>query len=423
MYAIILKLKYTLLTAVFGGLVLTMFGCAKKPQEDVDRTDEVMKEQSDAMRDDSIHDFQSDLLALAFETASSIPLEPFIKDRSRCQQAVVDACIELRQPMRAILYADGIDNWRRGLCYANAAYYLVQNGATAEQVREGLELAEKIAALDHGQKWRSDRIKARVAATYLVLGQVQKATGLTQDLVDSEANMDKSLNHSSDKSLTFEDQVKKLDAAIAIENVDVTQQAFYAYAALFDRYYDNPERRDLTEEKIKIAGGRIPVLIRLESLMKLVEYALNHQDSEKALLLLEDTQHLMDQYQWPLEKKIPLSSEIHALRYKAGDTKKALADTDALLELYELEGEKILFTRRIETLLSLAESYQTMGNSTAARFVYKKTFDEIEAYSTVKLRAENLSAIYCSMASKALEPDPELWEFIQAANETLSIEQ
>src|SRR5215813_3973758 len=71
--------------------------------------------------------FQSELLDLAFKTATALPTEPHIKNRSRAQESVVDTCFQLDQPHRAAGYIQGIDNWRRGLAYADLALYCAQH--------------------------------------------------------------------------------------------------------------------------------------------------------------------------------------------------------------------------------------------------------------------------------------------------------
>ncbi len=83
--------------------------------------------------------YQSELLDLAFETATVIPIEPHIKDRSRAQEGVVAACIELAQPVRAVGYTEQIDNWRRGSAYGDLALFCARLGYT-EEAQEYLTL-------------------------------------------------------------------------------------------------------------------------------------------------------------------------------------------------------------------------------------------------------------------------------------------
>src|SRR5262245_54547858 len=56
--------------------------------------------------------FQGELLDFAFDVATAIPIQPHIKDRSRAQEQVVAACLELNLRQRAQGYIERIDNWR-----------------------------------------------------------------------------------------------------------------------------------------------------------------------------------------------------------------------------------------------------------------------------------------------------------------------
>ncbi len=418
-----IEISRLLVVTMFLGLPVFLNGCSKNEPQATNEASAPTAESAPvkAVSDEPIAEFQSRLLDMAFEAASQIPAEPFIKDQCRVQQQVADVCLELHQPLRAVKYADQINNWRRGLLYANAAYYLARQDYPAERIRQGLELAEKIAAIDHGQKWRSDRIKTRIAQTNVLLDNRQQARTISRDLQEGDSQQVMETTAMTGDEDTFDELVKKLDDAIALENMEITQSALYAYANLYDRYYDNPQRRDLAEQRIKEAGGKIPVLIRLEALFKLIESALKRGDNVNARSLVDQTQQLMDSYQWPLEKKIPLAARIFSFRYRAGDAETARNGVDALLAQYKTDGEKILFTRRVETLVPLAEAYQTMDKPAAALTVYTKALQEAETNFKVNLTAEYLSAICCSMAVKAVEPDAELWDQMHQIHKKLSI--
>ena len=67
-----------------------------------------------SLNDLYIEDFQHQLIDLAFESASLIPVKPHIKDRSRKQEEVILACIELGLPNKALGFIPQIENWREG---------------------------------------------------------------------------------------------------------------------------------------------------------------------------------------------------------------------------------------------------------------------------------------------------------------------
>lgn len=385
-------------------LCLSIGGCSEKMP---DNQQLLENKQKKVVSDKPLAEFQTQLLEMAFESASAIPEKPHMKDKCQVQEKVVDTCLGLDQPVRAVKYSDSIKNWRRGLCYANTAYYLAEKGFEADQIQKGLELAEQIAAIDHGQQWRSDRIYARIEQAKQLIDKNQQAVHLIQ----TEAMV------GEDDS--FDELVKKLDDSIALMDIDITLNAFDEYARLFDRFYDYPQRQSLAEERIKTSGGRVPVIIRIEMLIKIAQIAFDHKDSAKALSLTNNAMELMDQYQWPLEKKIPVMSDILTIRFKAGETEKSLADAGALLELYEADSSQVLFTRRVETLLPLAQAYQAMEKSALALSVYKRVVQEIGPNYGVKLCAESVSTICCSLAVNAVEPDTELWLNLRNINNAL----
>ena len=119
-------------------------------------------------------EYRLELLQLAFDAATAMPLNPHIKNRSLAQELVVRACFELDQPSRALRYTKEIADWRRGVGYADFADYCALRGDTSE-VQRYLDLAIEQAqtANDSGeQSWRVDRIRAKIAVTHLRLGQV-----------------------------------------------------------------------------------------------------------------------------------------------------------------------------------------------------------------------------------------------------------
>ena len=104
--------------------------------------------------------------------ATKIPVNPHLRDRSRAQGSVVTACLDLNQPKRAVVYIEKIDDWMRGLEYAELAFYCVRHGDT-DNVQHYLNLAGKAA--DEAEDWRRDKIHVTMARTQAWLGQKKEA--------------------------------------------------------------------------------------------------------------------------------------------------------------------------------------------------------------------------------------------------------
>jgi hypothetical protein len=412
-----IKLKLFIICLVVSSQFLLISGCDSKAKE---KNSAVTKSQaSKTVSDKHIADFQIELLDAAMDVATLIPVKPYIKDRSRAQQAVVEVCLKLDQPVRAVRFSDQIKNWRMGLCYADIAYYLAEEGYGIEQAKKGLEVAEKISNVDAGKKWRTDRIKARIAQAYILLGQPEDAKRFRENLADSEKGKTLQTDAATSDEDYFELQVKALDASIALQNFDITKNALYAYTKLYNRFYDDIERRSMIEDKIKASWGTIPLSIRFDLLCTLAKFSLSHSDNGKMLELMNQTKSLLDDYQWPLQYYIPLVAKLAGLRFHEGDSEQSRADLDAALDLFNNNKSNILNMYRAETLCPLAEGYQLIGDKNKALSVYKQAIEEGVENPNPRPRAEDLSATCCSMALSAAEPDSELSKRIHQIREDL----
>jgi tetratricopeptide (TPR) repeat protein len=331
--------------------------------------------------------YRGELLDLAFKAASAFPIKPHLKNRSRAQENVVEASLALDQPRRALAYGEKIDNWLRGVAYAEFACYCAQHGSVND-VEPWLERARKVSASvaddENTQDWQQDRIRATIAKAYAYLGQRERAELATDG---------------------FEDQLTALDSAVAIGNFEQVKSALQACTLVFDRFYSDVDRRSRVEEKIESSWNKMPRPIRVELTMTLAGFALGHEDHEKALALVNEGRALVDGAKWNPEDVIPLAARLAGLRWRAGDTDTARKEADAALALFESERTKIVDIFRAATLRPLAEAYRSMGDAPAALAVYKRAVEAGVENPNSRPRAEDLSATCCSMALHEVEPD------------------
>lgn len=361
-----------------------------------------------ALKDAPLPEYRRELLDLAFETAAAIPVNPHIKDRSRTQEAVVAACLELDQPVRASSYIERIDNWRRGSCYADLAAHAATRGHTGE-ARQYLLLAEQVASVTESQDWRTDNIKVKIARAHALLGQTQETGEFEDAPADSETGKSAGARALPGNADSFDQQMGTIDSLIATGNFDNVKNALSSCSELFHRYYDDADRRAQAEEKIRTSWSSLPVFIRIDLLKALAGAALDHSDQNKALEIVNEAQSLADSYEWPLEHRLSSYAELAGLRHRAGDAERARADADALRDLFANEGSKIVNIYRAGALRPLAQAYQVMGDKEAALSVYRQAVEEGVANPNSRPRAEDLSATCCSMALHGVEPDETLW--------------
>lgn len=369
-----------------------------------------------ALTDKPLAAFQEELLEVAFETATAIPIKPHIKDRSRAQEAVVVACFKLDQPQRAIRHIEKIDNWRRGAGYADFAFYCAQHGHT-EKVQHYLDLAGQIS--ESVEDWRRDQIRVKIAQTYAWLGQAERVDQFEAGVEPSESGKVARVKAMRGDGDSFDHQVRSLDELIASGQFDVVKNALEACVQLFDRFYTDAERRTLVEEKIKTSWGILPLFIRIELLMGLAECAVGHEDLAKGLVLVNEAQLIMDSVQWPVEYQIPMKARVAGLRFRAGDQERARADLDAAFDHFKAESQTIVNIYRAGVLRPVAEAYQSMGDTAVALGVYRRAIEESVDNPNSRPRAEDLSATCLSMALHGVEPDAGLWARVRQIQQGL----
>lgn len=389
-------------------------GCGK--QDETVAVSQNMLSMADSLMDKPLTAYQYELLDIAFETATMIPVKPHIKDRSRAQEKVVVASLELDQPQRVMGLIEKIDNWRRGACLAELAFYCARHGYTEEALKYA-ERAGKIA--DSDKDWRGDRIRVKIANAYILLGQPRQADQFEEDVVDSELGKVAVAKAMIACDECFDEQLEELDRFMVQGNFDVLKNVLKAAAELFNRFYEDPDRRSLAEEKLKSSWGTLPAFIRLELLADLIGFALDHGDQGKALELIDEAQLFMDTFEWPLEYYIQLRAKLVELRFRAGDKQRAGTDADVLLAIFDAQGEEIVNIYRAGTLRPLAEAYVSLGDITTAKAVYKRAVEAGIDNPNSRPRAEDLSATCISMALHGVEPDAELLARIQQIYEGL----
>jgi len=329
-----------------------------------------------ASEETALRPYQGQLLDIAFSAASAMPVFPHIKNRSRAQEVVVHASLELNQPERARGYIEKIDNWRRGAGYAELGLHYAKQGAS-DQVEPCLKLAA--GGLTEAEGWRKDRIKAGIAAA-------------RAELEDRSAD-------------TFDQKIALLGKQVTVEDFDVVKGALAGYAGLYDCFYANAQRRDRVEGKIKASWADLPIFVRIDLLMELAEASLAHQDRAKALELVNEAQAMMDSARWPVQAAIPLKARLASLRFRAGDETAAAAQVQDALTLFESKRQTIVNIYRAGMLRPIAEAFQSMGRTETALNLYKRAIEAGMENPNSRPRADDLVATCCSMAVHGLEPD------------------
>lgn len=386
--------------------------------------------------DAPIATFRTELLGLAFESASSMPLKPHIKTRSRAQEDVVRACLALDQPRRALQYSERIADWRRGLSYAEYALHCIEHGSTAD-VQRYLELAEAISndlrddSLEASTKpdeqlgkitqdWQRDRIRVTIAKAQLLLGRGDDVARLQTDAVESEAGKVDVARAARVELAAAREQLTALETTLATGSFDLVRNALDACALLFERFYDDVELRDRVEAAMRNGWKSVPLEIRFGALEKLARSALQKDGREKGAALIEEAQSLLDDHRWEAEFEIPLRARLAVLRHTAGDAERAKRDLASTVALFDKSRDRIVNLFRGQALRPLAEAFHAVGDAASALAIYKRAVEEGALNPNARPRAEDLSATCVSMARIGVEPDEALWKRLREIQTNLA---
>jgi tetratricopeptide (TPR) repeat protein len=357
-----------------------------------------------------LRSFQLELLDLAFGAASAMPADPHIKDRSRVQEAVVAACLDLEQPQRALRYLEQIGDWRRGAAYADLAFYCARHGIT-QDVQSYLDRAAQIA--EQAGDWQRDRIKAKIAQVHAYLGRAEAAAKSVQGVGAAESGKVARAEAMVCPADSFDKTLEALGRLVSTGQFDAVKSALDAYAELFNRFYEDRERRTRVEEKIKASWTGLPVFVRVDLLAELVDFALAHADQSKALELVNEAKAILDSASWQPQSGIAMVARLAELRFRAGDKERARTEMQEVLKLFDAKRDAIVNIYRAQALRAIAEAYQGMGDAGAAREIYGRATEAGTENPNSRPRAEDLASTCCSMAVHAVEPSPGLWNRIR----------
>lgn len=425
------RLIYSKLPAYFVSLILafSIAGCSDKSAKHADKPSaDVNVVSVKTSADKTIAPFQEKLLELSFNTASKIPAKPHIKDRSRAQEAVVKAALELSQPQKAEKFAQGIDNWRRAMAYAEIALYYTKKGDKTNAV-ELLRKAKQAIADDIDDKvkeninhqWRYEAALAKMAKAFNMLGLSKSANEINQKLeTESQKAKLQSDIALDDPNSTFNSQKTALDSMIEVGTFDSIQSALWAYTELFDKFYTDPNRAEYIQNKIISSSEKLPPVIKIDLILALADAALANDDKSKSLEFVNQAEQITEGFQWQPQDYIPIISKIINKRFAAGDHQKAISDADKLLELYKTNEFSIVDIYRAGAIRPLGQAYYLMNEKIKSQLVYEMAVQAAVANPNSRPRAEDLSAICLSMAVVGFEPDDKLWDKMNQIYEGLN---
>ena len=391
------------------------------PPQEVDQAIPEREAPSPGPRDADLEAFRVELLDLAGQAALTLPIRPHIKNRSRELAAVAEACFDLDRPQQGLAFLEQIPNWRRGEGYAAYALYCARSGHPA-QAQRFLAKAQEIADWPEdviGQSWRRDRILVQIAQAQVALGEGESAA-VTEASVEEPSETGKvDAIRASDGQADFEQLVSEVERVLGSQNFDLMRNALVVCANLYARDYADVERRDRVEKLIKDNWTTLPLDIRIDLMLQLVGFALDHEDQPKAIELMDEVYGMVMQYRLTPDYQVRYLSELAGLRHEVGQSEQAVQAARAARIYYDENRDGVMNIDRAQTLRPLAAAYHRMGKTEQALATFKLVVHEGYENPNVRPRAEDLSATCRTMALVGFEPDEELWDLmrhIQADN-------
>lgn len=369
------------------------------------------------LADVEIEPYRLELLEIANDSVRLIPKQPFIKTRSREQEAVFRSALALDQPAMAIRFLKQIDNWRRGLGYADFAVYALENGETGI-VSEYLQRAELVSEV--AEDWRFDRIMTAIARARLLQGDEEGAEQLETDVqFPAEQGTLEIVRSRMATSADFEARMSAVRAAAAGADFDAMRKAFLSAIELFARLYDDEATRDQIQSTLLDLLDGFPMTIRIEVVVGLAEVAHLNQDTARALELSVLAEEFLKKGAGaPAETRLPIMGDVARIRHYGGDDASARDMLENASKLFTSEREMIIDMYRAKALLPSARAYFEMGDHTSAHAIYELAFDESRFNINNRPRATNLALICCSMAETGCRPtEAFLGRLVQARQE------
>lgn len=372
-----------------------------------------------------------DLLAFAFETASAIPLEPHRRDRSRSQEQVVVAAIELGRLDDARRWLSSIEDWRRGVAAAELAYALAASddsgsdsgsesgsGSNAEEIR-GL-LASAAAAGRGALDWQRERVLMQIARVEARLGAIESAEAIAATLEPVEGGKVRTEIAERLDEASLDEEIARIEAAIAAgQRFDEVANAVDALVAVHRRVYGDAARRKRLERATDAAWRWMPLRVRMQKQGALLGNAIAAKDEASAARWIAAISAVVEEHDWAAEDRVPLLAELSQWRRRAGDLDGARAAAAASLEVFSKDRLLIIDVFRGEALRPLAEALMALGDREAAAAVYRLALDEAFVNPNARPRAIDLAAAAVSMARSGFEPDAATADRLKALRQKL----
>ena len=348
---------------------------------------------------------RTSLLATAFAVASRMPIDPHERDRSRVQEAVVQACLELGLLDQAAQLADQMQGWRQG----NVIALLGQRYAALGQGDKARQCAARALRVDVGEStWGKDFVDTEVARIYVKLGDEGKAYATVSSDRQAERGRIEAERTAKLPESQLDAQADVFDQAIATMNFDLVRGGIDGYLAWMDRVVDDASRRERALKALSAAFPGLPLDLQVKCHVQLADVLFAHGYKELATLQLDRASELFRATVFLPEDTALFGVIVAKSRIRMGDTNAARVELQRLRAEFEARAETIVNLRRAASWRSLADGYQLLGDTEDAGRCHAAALDAGALNPNARPRADDLSATCVSMAVSGFMPSTEL---------------
>ncbi|MEC9047632.1 MAG: hypothetical protein VYA51_06430 [Planctomycetota bacterium] len=397
-----------------------MVACGREPDPTTPRHDgaEQAEAASRTVADTELASYQRDLLTLAFDAASKFPSDPHSKNRGLAQEQVLSACFELGVPKLALMFAPRAEGWRRGLAYADFAYFSARQGVT-ENVERYLEMARNVADEEgkdpNAQQWRIDKIRLKMARALSALGRTKEAGDLSGGIdATSRGAVDEGWSDtvtSTVLQMTLDDAKRELESVTAaFSNMSLGEQysTLLILGGIHGRFFSDEGLRAATAERILNRFFKLPANLRLDAMAPLVGNHVAHGDVDGARDVIVEMAKLVAETTWRPEDKLPQLVRLAELRVDTNEDERARQELARALSLFQESRDEIFDIYRSKALRSVALGFYKVGDEAQAADLLAVAVEEGMQNPNSRPRCFDLVGTCVALAKRGVEPSPEL---------------
>lgn len=349
------------------------------------------------------------LLRHAADAAAKMPLDPHEKTRGRLQHRLVESALACGDVALARDVTGEIENWRRAFGLAAIAAHLAGEGdeAAARTALEKAERAEAGLTEEFVQGWRRDRVRARIARTYALLGDPRTAASIQARLEPSEAGRLASLSTRFIEKKDAAAQVDTLKSIAEIGDLEQVRHSLLALAAIYGRFPGETELRGEIVTSIRELWNKMPLEPRIDVLEQLVRHDTesgSEASREAAKGYVEEIQAMVTDHRWTQDKDVALRAKVAELRVLTKEEERARASLEEALRLYAETRESIVNIDRSDALRPIAEVYAALGDASTANDIWLRALEESLENPNARPRLEDLVETVISIAESGTRP-------------------